>query len=152
VRRDLKLLVCLVVLGVIGFASASMVNGANAGSADTTTGTTASTTGTTAATTGTTASTTGTTASTTGTTASTTGTTTTTPPPTVTVTTSNTVTRTVVVIKKQAVVLCHRSTHGRFLTIRVRLNVGVLAAHLRHGDATGRCTAAKIRLMKKHLH
>ena len=144
-RRDLKLLVCLVVLGVIGFASASMVNGANAGSADTTTGTTASTTGTTAATTGTTA-------STTGTTASTTGTTTTTPPPTVTVTTSNTVTRTVVVIKKQAVVLCHRSTHGRFLTIRVRLNVGVLAAHLRHGDATGRCTAAKIRLMKKHLH
>jgi len=145
VRRDLKLLVCLVVLGVIGFASASMVNGANAGSADTTTGTTASTTGTTA-------STTGTTASTTGTTASTTGTTTTTPPPTVTVTTSNTVTRTVVVIKKQAVLLCHRSTHGRFLTIRVRLNVGVLAAHLRHGDATGRCTAAKIRLMKKHLH
>jgi len=68
------------------------------------------------------------------------------------VTTSNTVTRTVVVIKKQAVLLCHRSTHGRFLTIRVRLNVGVLAAHLRHGDATGRCTAAKIRLMKKHLH
>ena len=127
-RRELKLLVSLFVLGAVGFASASIVNRANASSADTATGAT-TTTGTTP----------------------TTGTTATIPPPTVTVTTANTVTRTVVVAKKPTALLCHRNAHGRFLTIRVRLNLGVLAAHVRHGDATGRCTAAKIRLMKKQL-
>ena len=115
-RRDLKLLVCLVVLGAVGFASASIVNGANASSAETTvTATTA------------------------------------TPGQTVTVTTANTVTRRVVVIKPVFVVFCHRNTRGRFLTIRVHLNAGVVIAHVRHGDVTGKCTAAKVHLMKKQL-
>lgn len=120
-RRELKVLVCVVVIGAIGFASASIVNGANAITSDTT-----GTTATTAATT---------------------------PPSTVTVTvtTTQTVTRRVFVTKPQFVLLCHRTAAGRFLTIRVRLNVGVLAAHLRHHDATGRCTAAKIRLIKTQL-
>jgi hypothetical protein len=117
VRRELKVLVCLTVLGAVGFASASIVNGANA--------LTSATTGTTA---------------------------TTATAPSVTVTTTKTVTRRVFVTRPQTVLLCHRTASGRFLTIRVRLSVGVLAAHLRHGDATGRCTAAKVRLMKKQLH
>jgi hypothetical protein len=101
----------MVVLGAVGFASASIVNGANASSADTTTGTTASPPGQTV---------------------------------TVTVTTTSTTTRTVV--KRPAIVLfCHRTPGGRFVTVRVQLSVGVLAAHLRHGDATGKCTAANVR-------
>jgi hypothetical protein len=113
-RREFKLLVCLVVLGAVGFASASIVSGANASSADTTvTATTA------------------------------------TPPQTVTVT--NTVVRRVTVKKRVIVVLCHRTPAGRFLTTHVPLSVSVLAAHLRHGDLTGKCTAAKVRLMKKQL-
>jgi hypothetical protein len=116
-RRELKLLVCLVVLGAVGFASASIVSGANASSSDTTvTATTA------------------------------------TPSQTVTVTTTNTVTHRVLVTKKVIVSLCHRTSKGRFLTVRLPLNVSTLAAHLRHGDLTGKCTAAKIRLMKKQLH
>jgi hypothetical protein len=113
-RRELKLVVCLVVLGAVGFASASIVSGANASSADTTvTATTA------------------------------------TPAQTVTVTT--TVTQRVLVTKKVIVSLCHRTSKGRFLTVRLPLNVNTLAAHLQHGDRTGKCTAAKIRLMKKQL-
>jgi hypothetical protein len=113
VRREVKLLLCLVVLGAVGFASASIVNGANAlSSATTVTATTAV-------------------------------------PTTVTVTTSNTVTRRVVVVRPVFAVLCHRTPAGRFLTIRLRVGVGALASHLKRGDATGRCTAAKIRLMKK---
>ena len=114
--RELKLLVCLVVLGAVGFASASIVSGANASSADTTvTATTA------------------------------------TPAQTVTVTSTNTVVRRVLVTKRVIVTLCHRTPAGRFVTVRVPLNVRVLAAHLRHGDRTGKCTAAKVRLMKKQL-
>ena len=115
-RRELKLLVCLVVLGAVGFASASIVSGANASSADTTvTATTA------------------------------------TPSQTVTVTTTNTVVHPVPVKKRVIVTLCHRTPAGRFVTLRLPLNVSVLAAHLRHGDVTGKCTAAKVRLMKKQL-
>jgi hypothetical protein len=119
VRKEVKLLLCLVVLGAVGFASASIVNGANALSSGTTT---------------------------TGTTA--------TPPPstqTVTVTTSNTVTQRVVVIRPVYVALCHRTPAGRFLTIHLRVGVGALASHIKRGDATGRCTVAKIRAMKKQL-
>ena len=116
----LKLLVCVVVLGALGFASASIVNGASALSS---------------ATTGTTA---------------TTGTV----PQTVTVTTTATTTTTVVrrvfVTRPAIAVLCHRTGSGRFITIRVRVGVGTLAAHLRHGDLSGRCTAAKIHRMKSH--
>jgi hypothetical protein len=113
-RRELKLLVCLVVLGAVGFASASIVGGANASSADTTVTATTAT-------------------------------------PAQTVTVTNTVTRQVLVTKRVIVSLCHRASNGRFLTVRLPLNVSVLAAHLRHGDLTGKCTAAKIRLMKKQL-
>ena len=113
-RRDLKLLVCLVVLGAVGFASASIVSGANASSSDTTVTATTAT-------------------------------------PAQTVTVTNTTTRTVVVTKKVMVLLCHRTPKGRFLTVRVHLTVGALAVHLKHGDATGKCTAAKVRLMKKQL-
>jgi hypothetical protein len=115
-RRELKLLVCLVVLGAVGFASASIVSGANASSAETTvTATTA------------------------------------TPSQTVTVTTTNTVVRRVPVKKRVIVTLCHRTAAGRFLTMHVPLHVSLLAAHLRHGDLTGKCTAAKVRLMKIEL-
>jgi hypothetical protein len=108
--------VCLVVLGAVGFASASIVSGANASSAETTvTATTA------------------------------------TPSQTVTVTTTNTVVRRVPVKKRVIVTLCHRTAAGRFLTMHVPLNVSLLAAHLRHGDLTGKCTAAKVRLMKIEL-
>lgn len=118
----LKLLVCVVVLGALGFASASIVNGASA--------LTSGTTGTTA----------------------TTGTV----PQTVTVTTTATATATTTVVRRVFVtrpaiaVLCHRTGSGRFITIRIRVGVGTLAAHLRHGDLSGRCTAAKIHRMKLH--
>ena len=119
----LKLLVGVVVLGALGFASASIVNGASALTSATT-----GTTGTTAATT----------------------------PQTVTVTTTATATTTQTVVRRVFVtrpaiaVLCHRTGSGRFITIRVRVGVGTLVAHLRHGDLSGRCTAAKIHLMKLH--
>lgn len=117
-RKEVKLLLCLVVLGAVGFASASIVNGANALSSATTATTTVAS-----------------------------------PPSTqrLTVTTSNTVTRRVIVVRPVFAVLCHRTPAGRFLTIRLRVGVGALASHLKRGDATGRCTAAKIRLMKKQL-
>jgi hypothetical protein len=117
----MTLLLAVLVLGAVGFAAASIVGGESASSADTT--------------------------GTTGTTGTT--------PQTVIVTTTQTVTKTVtvprVVLRVQTAVLCHRTGSGRFVTIRVRATVAALSAHLRHGDLSGRCTAAKIRLIKKHL-
>jgi hypothetical protein len=74
-------------------------------------------------------------------------------PQTVTVTTTNATTQTVTktVPRRPLVLLCHRTAKGRFATITLRLSVSALTAHLRHGDLAGRCTAAKIRLIKKHL-
>jgi hypothetical protein len=124
VRRDVKLLAGVLAIAAAGFAAASIVSGQSALSAETT-----GTTGTTA-----------------------------TVPHTVTVTATQTQTQTVTttVVKKAkptTVLLCHRTGSGRFVTIRVKLKPAALALHIRRGDVLGRCTAAKIRQMRKaHGH
>lgn len=118
-RRDVKMVLAVLVLGALGFAAASIATGQSAISADTT-GTTATAP--------------------------------TAPVPTVTVTatatTTQTVTRTVVVNRIPTALLCHRVNAKRYATIRVKSTPSVLIAHLGKGDLAGRCTAAKIRLIK----
>jgi hypothetical protein len=120
VRRYTALLT-MAVLGAVGFAAASIVDGESASSADTT-GTTA-----------------------------TTGVLATTATVTVTAPTTQTVATTVVrtVRRPATVLLCHRTPSGRVKTITVRLSANALLVRLRHGDLVGRCTAAKIKLIKK---
>jgi hypothetical protein len=123
VRRYTALLT-MVVLAAIGFAAASIVGGESASSADTT-GTTATT-----AVPGTTATV------------------------TITAPTTQTVVTTVVrtVQRPATVLLCHRTPSGRIKTIKVRLSANALVVRLRHGDLVGRCTAAKIKLIKQKHH
>jgi hypothetical protein len=83
--------------------------------------------------------------------ADTTGTTATTAPPattaTVTVTTATTQIVTRTVTRPATVLLCHRTSSGRVVTIKV--SVRAIVSHIRHGDLSGRCTAAKIKKIKK---
>jgi hypothetical protein len=74
-------------------------------------------------------------------------------PQTVTVTNTATVTRTVRAAQRvQTTLLCHRMRSGRFVTIRVRVSVALLQAHLvGHKELAGRCTPAKIRLIKLRI-
>ncbi len=71
--------------------------------------------------------------------------TTTAPGQTVTTTVTQTVTRTVTA----KVTICHRTGKKRPFAVTKRVSANTLFAHFRHGDLPGRCTAAKIRKMKK---
>ena len=64
-------------------------------------------------------------------------------PQTVTVTTTVTVRRTA------RVTICHRTGKRRPFAKTITVPATTLFAHFRHGDLPGRCTAAKIRQMKK---
>ena len=64
-------------------------------------------------------------------------------PQTVTVTTTVTVRRTA------RVTICHRTGKRRPFAKTITVPATKLFAHFRHGDLPGRCTAAKIRQMKK---
>jgi hypothetical protein len=81
----------------------------------------------------------------------TTAATTTQPPPTVTVTTTvtSTQTQTVTVRRTARVTICHRTGRARPFAVTRIVSASALFAHFRHGDLPGRCTAAKIRQMKK---
>jgi hypothetical protein len=71
------------------------------------------------------------------------------PVQTVTVTTTQTVAQTVTVTRAARVTICHRTGRARPFARTIRVAAGVLFAHFRHGDLPGRCTAAKIKQMKK---
>jgi hypothetical protein len=62
---------------------------------------------------------------------------------TVTVTQTSTVTRTA------RVTICHRTGKKRPFAVTIKVPAGSLFTHFRHGDLPGRCTAAKIKKMKK---
>ena len=66
-------------------------------------------------------------------------------PQTVTVTTTQTVT----VTRTAKVTICHRTGKARPFAVTIQVAAGALFAHFRHGDLPGKCTAAKIRQMKK---
>ncbi|SRR6266571_7997733 len=67
-------------------------------------------------------------------------------PQTVTVTATETVT----VTKTAKVTICHRTGRARPFAVTIQVPAGALFVHFRHGDLPGRCTAAKIRQMKRH--
>jgi hypothetical protein len=71
------------------------------------------------------------------------------PPPTVTVTTTVTNTQTVTVTRTARVTICHRTGRARPFAVTRIVPATALFAHFRHGDLPGRCTAAKIRQMKR---
>jgi hypothetical protein len=71
--------------------------------------------------------------------------TTTQPAQTVTVTSTQTVT----VTRTPKVTICHRTGRARPFAVTVNVSASALFAHFRHGDLPGRCTAAKIRQMKR---
>jgi hypothetical protein len=66
-------------------------------------------------------------------------------PQTVTVTSTQTVT----VTRTAKVTICHRTGKRRPFAKTITVPATKLFAHFRHGDLPGRCTAAKIRQMKK---
>jgi hypothetical protein len=71
------------------------------------------------------------------------------PPQTVTVTTTVTNTESVTVTRTARVRICHRTGRARPFAVTRTVPASALFAHFRHGDLPGRCTAAKIRQMKK---
>ena len=71
------------------------------------------------------------------------------PVPTVTVTTTTTQTVTVTRTRTARVTICHRTGRARPVARTITVSAGTLFAHFRHGDLPGRCTAAKIKQMKK---
>ena len=61
-----------------------------------------------------------------------------------------TVTETRTVVRTARVTICHRTGRRSPFAVTKTVSAGSLFGYFRHGDLPGRCTAAKIRLMKRH--
>lgn len=73
---------------------------------------------------------------------------------TATTTTATTTTaQTTTVVTPKRVTICHRTGSKKHPFVTITVSASSVAAHIKHGDLPGRCTAAKIKAaLKKHKH